>query len=109
MNHQISLIVEQCVKVLKVATLSCNFLVSSDAFIYIYIFFYQLVSIQFQSISKIENKTTFRGKIFRRNIFIIFLLIFFRKEKKKKNWKQVMHKIFERKWNRISIENCVVG
>lgn len=38
MNHQISFIVEQSVKVLKVATLSYNFLVSNDAFIHIYIF-----------------------------------------------------------------------
>lgn len=44
MNHQISFIVEQSVKVLKVATLSYNFLVSNDAFIYIYIYIFLLIN-----------------------------------------------------------------
>lgn len=44
MNHQISFIVEQSVKVLKVATLSYNFLVSNDAFIYLFLFFFLYIN-----------------------------------------------------------------
>lgn len=91
MNHQISFIVEQSVKVLKVATLSYNFLVSNDAFIYLFFFFflYKLLSIRFR---KTENKPFSSKKVkFSDETFSPLFIIFFKK-KKKKNWKQVFHK-----------------
>lgn len=89
MNHQISFIVEQSVKVLKVATLSYNFLVSNDAFIISFFFFiYKLLSIRFR---KTENKPFSSKKVkFSDETFSPLFIIFFKK--KKKNWKQVFHK-----------------